>query len=121
MFYLSLVPLNWNLILNYLNFFLIALINFSKKQESNISNASLTITETLQSSLFSNKLVLFQMPQNLPFMKSNKQKMSATLLEPDPENEDEILAYLIREKLDSMGNELNSDYTSILKPEEEVK
>lgn len=47
--------------------------------------------------------------------------MSATFLEPDPENEDEILAYLIREKLDSMGNELNSDYTSILKAEEETK
>ena len=47
--------------------------------------------------------------------------MSATFLEPDPENEDEILAYLIREKLDSMGNELNSEYTSILKEEEEIK
>lgn len=44
-----------------------------------------------------------------------------TLPEPDPENEDEILAYLMREKLDSMGNELNSEYTSILKTEEESK
>jgi len=78
-------------------------------------------------SLFEDKVALFQMPQILPFKEQisiqtaniPKEKPEKNLDIKDEGNMNEILTYLMKDNLDSMGHEINHPYTGFIQNLEE--
>ena len=79
-------------------------------------------------SLFEDKFALFQMPQILPFKEQvanshllniNKEKNEKNMDIKDEGNTNELLSYLMKDNLDSMGHEINHPYTGFIQNLEE--